>query len=173
MVLAQRSQKAERSTLGVLRRELREAILRDPALLSARFQRYLTVVSVRHAYRLEPIRAQLDAAFDLITDAIESTDAFDDKSLAELRSRIEKEAVSADSLSVLTEAYRLGVADLEQALLRPKEAARVRSVRRALTYLRDHYGEPLSRARVARIAGLGEHSFSRLFAGSEGMTFQS
>jgi AraC-like DNA-binding protein len=172
LVRAERSQHAERSTLGVLRRELREAIVRDPALLSARFQRYLTAVSVRHAYRLEPIRAQLEAAFDLITDAIESTGAFDEKSLTELRHRIEKEAVSADSLSVLSEAYRLGVADVEQALLRPQEAARVRSLRRALTYLRDHYGEPLSRARVARISGLGEHSFSRQFAESEGMTFQ-
>jgi AraC-like DNA-binding protein len=172
VVQADHTPSTNRSLLAVMRRELREAIVRNPALLSARFQRYLAAVSARYAYRLEPVRAQLEAAFDQISDAIEATGTLDAKSLAELRANTEKEAAETDVVSELSEVYRRGVVDLEQALLQPKEAAKVRSLRRCLVYMRDHYGDDLTRAKLAKIAGFAEHSFSRAFAKSEGMTYQ-
>jgi AraC-like DNA-binding protein len=171
-VHAERSPSAARSTLALLRRPVREAVVDNPELLAARFQHYVSAVTLRYAYRLEPVRAQLEAVFDQIADALESTGALDEKGLAELRSETEKAAAETDTLNDLAEVYRRAVLDVEQSLLRPKQAGHARSIRRALTYMRDHYGEEVSRAKVARIAGFAEHTFSRSFVKSEGLTFQ-
>jgi AraC-like DNA-binding protein len=42
-----------------------------------------------------------------------------------------------------------------------------------VAYIRDHFAEDLSRAKVARVAGFAEHYFSRRFAEVEGSTFQT
>src|SRR5262249_7560006 len=144
----------------------------SPGTLSPRFARYVEAVSVRCGYRLEPIRARLESGFDAIAEALTATGALDARSSADLQATIEQEAEVAYTGSALFEVYRRGVADIEHALLDPKAARHDRSFRRALSYIRDHLGDRLTRARVAKVAGFAEHYFSKRFRESEGVTFQ-
>lgn len=172
LVVAEKRPLDTGDSLARMRQELRKSVLEDAALLSPRFQRYLAALSVRYAYRLEPVRAKLQAAFDQLTDALESTGALDEANLNDLRNATEKSASDAETLNDAADVYRRAIADVEQALRHPRDASRVRSLRRATTYIREHYGERLSRAGVARVAGFAEHTFSRHFADSEGISFQ-
>jgi AraC-like DNA-binding protein len=160
------------SPLGFLRHELGRSIRENPSTLSPRFQRYVEAASVHCGYRVDPIRAHLEAGFDAIADAIASTGTLDARSSADLRATVEKEAADADTVGALLEVYRRVVGDIEHALLRPKDACHDRSFRRALTYIRDHLGDRLTRSGVARVAGFAEHYFSKRFRESEGVTFQ-
>ena len=54
---------------------------------------------------------------------------------------------------------------------RPTAARTERGTRSALAFIREHLGEPLSLARVARVAGFAPDYFSRLFKKSEGVPF--
>jgi AraC-like DNA-binding protein len=155
-----------------LRNELGRAIRENPSLLSPRFQRYIEAASVHCGYRLDPIRAQLEAGFDSIVDALAATGALDARSFSDLRATIEREAADSDTVNGLLEIYRRVVSDIEHALLQPKNARHDRSFRRALSYIRDHLGDRLTRAGVARVAGFAEHYFSKRFRESEGVTFQ-
>jgi AraC-like DNA-binding protein len=172
VVKAQQAPDLGASPLGLLRRELGQAIRENPSLLSPRFQRYVEVASVHCGYRLDPIRAHLEAGFDSIADALSASGALDARSFAELQTTIDQEGADADTVGGLLEVYRRVVADVEDALLRPKEARHDRSFRRVLSYIRDHLGERLTRAGVARVAGFAEHYFSKRFRESEGVTFQ-
>jgi AraC-like DNA-binding protein len=160
------------SPLGLLRRELGRAIRENPSALSPRFQRYVEAASVHCGYRVDPIRAHLEAGFDSIAEALSASGTLDARSSADLRATVEQEAADADTVSALHEIYRRVVADIEHALLRPKDARHDRSFRRALSYIRDHIGDRLTRAGVARVAGFAEHYFSKRFRESEGVTFQ-
>jgi AraC family transcriptional regulator len=55
----------------------------------------------------------------------------------------------------------------------PTAARHERSVRRGLAFMREHVGEPLSLASVARIAGFAPDHFSRLFKQAEKTSFEN
>lgn len=61
-------------------------------------------------------------------------------------------------------AYRLGT-----ALLEPPEPDANGSIERARRYLRDHLHEPLSVERLAAVAGLSRHHFTRRFSAAVGL----
>ena len=64
------------------------------------------------------------------------------------------------------------MSDLAEALEHPVAARHDRSLRRALDHIRQHFTEPLSVPRVAKIAGVSPAYFSKLFHRREGTTFE-
>jgi AraC-like DNA-binding protein len=160
------------SPLGELRRELAKVVGATPAMLSARFDRYLEAIAVHCGYGLEPTRAHVEAGFDQIVDALRTTGALDDRSIADLQGTLER-AAQAETVRDLLLAYRRAVSDVEHAVLYPKEARQDRSVRRATAFIREHLSDPLTLPRVARAAGFAPSYFSKLFARSEKTTFQA
>lgn len=171
IVYASRGPRPTQSSLAEQRRHVAAAVGEDPSLLSPRFDRYLEVLLVHCSHRLEPIRAHLESAFDPIVDALRATGSLPERSLADLWHSLERAANDAPTVRDLSAAYRAAIADVESALLRPPEARRERSVGRAITFVRDHLSEPLSVAKVARVAGFAPRYFSKLFARSEKKTF--
>jgi AraC-like DNA-binding protein len=155
-----------------LRRQLAELVRERPGNLSARFDRYLEVVSVQSGYRLEVARAQLEAGFERLAEPFLASGALDEKSFDELCAILERKAEAADTLSELCSAYRDVVRDMDEALQRPVEAHQERSLRRAVSFIRDHISEPLSLSAVARHAGFAPNYFSRLFKRREKVTFE-
>jgi AraC-like DNA-binding protein len=158
------------SALGVLRKQLGQAITEDPSLLSARFQHYVEAAAAHSGYRLEAMRAYLDAGFDEIADALQVTGAMDERSFGEQRAALERDAAETNTVGELSAAYRTTTSDVERALVRPKTSRHDRSVRRAAAFIRDHLAEPLPLAKVARVVGFAPHYFCRLFTETEGMT---
>ncbi len=171
VVLAKRGTGRASSQLGEARRQLVSALGEIPGVLSQRFDRYLEVVAVHAGYRLEPTRAHVEAAFDQLTDALRAAGAIDERSLIDLGRTLERAADTGTVRDLLT-TYRRAIADVEHAILHPRDARQERSLRRAKAFIRDHLGEPLELARVARIAGFAPGYFSRLFAQSERSTFR-
>ena len=55
---------------------------------------------------------------------------------------------------------------------RPVESSQVSGLGGALAFIADHIGEPLTLARVARVAGFAPSYFSALFKRHEGETFE-
>jgi AraC-like DNA-binding protein len=159
------------SQLGEARRQLVSALGETPGVLSQRFDRYLEVVAVHAGYRLEPTRAHVEAAFDHLMDALHAGGAIDERSLEDLRRTLERAADTSTVRDLLT-TYRRAVSDVERAILHPKDARQERSLQRATSFIRDHLGEELKLARVARVAGFAPGYFSRLFARSERSTFR-
>jgi AraC-like DNA-binding protein len=161
------------SSLARLRKELGQALAQSPSLLSPRFQRYIEAAQVHCGYRLEPTRAHLEAGFDQIADALAAGGTMDEKSMGDLRASIERDAAKATTVSELSIGYRRGISEVELALTRPVKARRDQAVQRAIAFTREHLSEPLSLDTVARVAGFAVRHFSKLFAESEKVTFQS
>jgi YesN/AraC family two-component response regulator len=67
--------------------------------------------------------------------------------------------------------YRLFVSDVETAMQSPTPARQERGTRRAADFIREHLGEPLRLAQVARVAGFGPDHFSELFQREHGVSF--
>jgi AraC-like DNA-binding protein len=171
IVHAAQSPRPARSLVGEQRNLVAAAVAESPALLSPRFDRFLEVLLVHCSHRLEPVRAHLEAAFEQVMDALRATGTVHDKNVADLRQTLERAATDAETVRDLSAAFRAAIADVESTLLRPPEARRDRSVRRALDFVRDHLSEPLSVAKVARVAGFAPRYFSKLFVQSEKKTF--
>jgi len=159
------------SQLGEARRQLVSALGQTPGVLSQRFDRYLEVVALHSGYRLEPMRAHLEAGFDQLMDALRAAGNMDERSLGDLRRTLERAADTGTVRDLLT-TYRRAISDVEQAILHPKDARQERSLRRATAFIRDHLGEELKLRRVAKVAGFAPGYFSRLFAESERTTFR-
>jgi AraC-like DNA-binding protein len=159
-------------SLRDLRRQLGELVRERPGNLSARFDRYLEVVSAQSGYRLEVARSQLEAGFERLAEPFLASGALDEKSFDELCNILERRAEAADTVSELCSAYRDVVRDMDEALQRPVEAHQERSLRRAVSFIRDHISEPLSLSAVARHAGFAPNYFSRLFKRREKVTFE-
>jgi len=171
IVYAARAPRTTYSPLSEQRRLVAVAVGESPNLLSPRFDRFLEVLLVHCGHRLEPIRAHLESGFDQVIDALRATGALQEKSLVDLRQSVERAAADPKTVRELLAVYRAAIADIEAALLRPPAARRERSVRRAITFVRDHLSEPLSVAKVARVAGFAPRYFSKLFVESEKKSF--
>lgn len=144
----------------------------NPDALPPRFDHYLEVVADRYASRLEPARAQVEAGFEQIAEALLRSGAIEAKSIAVLRTKLERSAGTVANLRELFALYRTGVRELVDAGRKESAPSRhERGLGRAEAYMREHQGEPLTRAKVARVAGFAESYFSELFHEKQGVTF--
>jgi AraC-like DNA-binding protein len=157
-------------------RELRAKIARvvrdAPKLVAPAFDRYLRAAVVHYGYRIEAIRAHMDAVFDTIIDAARSTGALEERSLLDVEQSLVHAAREAGTVREIASAYDKAIADLSSSLVRPAEGRRNRGLERAVTFVRDHFAESLPLDRVARVAGFAPTYFSRLFVERQGVTFQ-
>jgi AraC-like DNA-binding protein len=172
-VVSEPGSKADRAvSMADLRSELARAVREDSNLLSPRFDRYIEVVAVRTAYRLEPFRMHLEAGFEKVTDVLRASGALDDRSFADMQESLERVARAA-TVREVAEAYRGAVSGLELLMTRPTLARQDRNLRRAIDYMREHLAERLTLARVARIAGFAPGYFSTLLSRTEHATFRN
>jgi AraC-like DNA-binding protein len=156
-------------------RQLRQALLKGiegRRALSSRFEHYIRAVLDHCGYRLEPVRAQLEAGIERLSESLTATGALDEKGFDELWSAMERSAAEETTVSALVERYRLLVADVERAVESPSASRHDRSIERALAFMRDHFSEPIDLTRVARAGGFAPDYFSRLFKARESMTFE-
>jgi AraC-like DNA-binding protein len=157
--------------LRQLRTELGKSIEDRPGKLSPRFDRYIEAVLAHGGYRLEPTRAHLEAGLERLAEPLLAGGFIDQKSFDDLHESMERTAEDARTVMELVASYRRLVSDIESAMQRPTAARTERGTRRALDFIREHSGERLSLARVARVAGFAPDYFSRLFKKSEGVAF--
>jgi AraC-like DNA-binding protein len=162
---------AERG-LREMRRSLSQIVAEPTGVLAPRFDRYLEAVAVHSGYRVEPARAHLEAGLERIAEALTAVGALDAKSALDLYATMDRIAVETATVRELFVGYRRLVADVDLALSRPNAAQKDRSLRRAEEYIKDHMGERLALAKVARIAGFAPTYFSRLFRREKGLTFE-
>jgi two-component system response regulator YesN len=141
-------------------------------LLSARFDRYLESVALHSGYRFEPARVHLEVGLARIAEALVKSGALDERSVVTMSDSLARAADEVRTVSELFAAYRRAVADLSEAVLRPVPARQDRHLQSAVDYIRQHYTEPLSFKKVARVAGFNATYFSELFRKREGMTFE-
>jgi two-component system, response regulator YesN len=158
--------------LGRLRQELGRLVDEKPNLLPARFDRFLEAVAVRCGYRLEPARAHVEAGFERMAEALLDSGALDAKSFSALYAGVERAAARSGTVNELFGIYRRALRDIAEAAEKPVPARQDRSLRRAEDYVRQHYTEPLSLRRVARVAGFAPNYFSMLFRQRQRITFE-
>ena len=79
-MVANRASRRVLSRFGDLRRELARAVGTTPNVLGPRLDRYLEAVTARCGYRLELLRAHVEAGFDQIVEALRMTGAIDESS---------------------------------------------------------------------------------------------
>jgi len=157
--------------LRTLRQKLAESV-GDRRALSSRFEHYAQTVLEHCGYQLEPVRAKLEAGFERLTEPLLATGALDERSFDELWSAVERSVAEEGTVTALLGRYRQLVSDIESAMQNPTGARHDRNVDRALQFMREHLGEPLTLARVARAAGFAPDYFSKLFKQSEAVTFE-
>jgi AraC-like DNA-binding protein len=166
------AERAPSFDLGRARRQLGASIEERPAELGARFERYIELVARNSGHRMDPARAHLEAGFERMTDALLAAGTLDPRSLNDLLQTLERASGESRTLAELAASYRRTVADVIDAVAHPATARRDRSLRRALRYIQEHYTEPLTLARVARVAGFAKNYFSALFKERERTTFE-
>jgi AraC-like DNA-binding protein len=158
--------------LARLRRHLGEIVKQRAPGLPAQFDRYLEAVAQHSGYRLDAARAHAEAGFERMTEALLESGGLDEKSLVEMLRRLERATRGARTIGELFAAYRRTLVDITDAIARPVSARRDRSLRRAMDYVHQHYGEPLSLNAVAHVAGFAPNYFSLLFKRREKLTFE-
>jgi AraC-like DNA-binding protein len=170
--LDERSVRGSASPIGDLREALGAASEERPKALIARFERYIEAVSAYYGYRSEPIRWNLEAGFERAAQSLLRTGALEEKGHRDLFDVLDRSARDATTVRELAAAYRRAITDLVHAAEKPVAAAQDRSLRRAIAFIHQHVSEPLSLARVSRVAGFAPRHFSRLFKLRERMTFE-
>jgi AraC-like DNA-binding protein len=154
-----------------LRRQLAGQVGQRPGDLAARFDRYLEAVAAHTGYRTGAMRAHLDAGFERLTDPLLTAGALGEKSFADMWKTLERSSEAAATAAELLSAYRRAVVDVEAALVDPSHAQQERSLRRAVSFVREHATERLTLAAVARVGGFAPNYFARLFKERERVTF--
>ncbi len=160
------------SWLRHLRDELRRVVQEQPRMLPARFDRFLEVVSLQAGSRVDPARAHLEICFERIADVLLASGILGENGFRAMRDQLDRDVLEARTLRELFAAYRRAVADLSAAVERPVPARQDSSLRVALDYVHQHYGEPLRREKVARMAGFTGPYFSQLFRKKQRKTFE-
>jgi AraC-like DNA-binding protein len=162
---------AATSSLRELRAELGR-VEEQPALLAARFERYLEAVSLHCGHRMESAIAHLEVGFEDVAASLLDAGLVEAKSFTSMRDALRRAAAGARSMNEVFAAYRRAFADVSEAVARPVPARRERSLQRAVEYIRRHFTDPLRIAEVARVAGFTRSHFSRLFIEREGMSYE-
>jgi YesN/AraC family two-component response regulator len=158
-------------TLGSLRHELVRQIREKPKALPARFDRFVEAVMVHAAHRVELVRVHLETTLEQLGEAALESGTLDPKGLESARQSLESTLSRAHNLAEVAAAYRRAALDLAVAAERPAPAHQERSLQRAEEYMREHFAEPLTLRRVARIAGFAPAYFSHLFHERHSRTF--
>jgi AraC-like DNA-binding protein len=160
------------ASLRAMRFELGRRAEQGADSLGARFDHYAEVVRAESGYRLEVVRTNLQAGFEIVALRLADQGLLDSKSLAALSQGLEQGLEKARTINDLTTLYRRAVSDLIEAVQRPGPAQRERSLHRALDYIHRHFAEALSFAEVAKEAGFAPNYFSHLFKRRQGVTFE-
>jgi AraC-like DNA-binding protein len=168
--LAQDSVEPSGRTLTQLRTGLASGLEERPDLVLARFERYVEAVLAHAGYQAESIRTHLEVGVERLAEPWLASGALDPKDFEELRAPVAK--ASVESVTQLVATYRAVVAHLERAVQNPTVARQGRSVERALEFMRQHLGEPLSLPQVAKIARFAPSHFARLLRREQGMPFE-
>jgi AraC-like DNA-binding protein len=156
-------------------RKLRQQLatgLGNPQALSARFEHYTQTVLQHCGYRLDPVYAKLEAGLERLSEPLLGSGLLDEKSFDEISAGLERSLARDITVAALVERYREAMSDIESAIATPAAARRGHSMRRALKFMREHLGEPLSLAGVARIAGFAPNRFSKLFKQTYKTTYE-
>jgi AraC-like DNA-binding protein len=172
LVVAESSSAPRLPTLWSLRDELAKAAHEHPGRLSPMFDRYVEAVSALSGQRLDSARAELQIGVERVTDALLHSGALDPRGATSIRTKLDRAAAEAGTLVDLLAAYRAAFADLAGAAARPAAARQTRGLRGALDYIHQHYSEPMSLEKVAKVSGFARTYFSELFKERQGKTFQ-
>ena len=172
LVISPASTKRSPLSLRHLRQELGKVGEERSTLLTARFDRYLEAVAMHCRYRVDPARGHLEAGFERMAEPLVARGTLDERSFRALCETLDRAAEGARTLSELLAVYRRAALDLSEAVQKPVQAQRDRSLRGALEYIHRHYRERLSREKVARVAGFAPSYFSVLFSEREKTTFE-
>jgi AraC-like DNA-binding protein len=164
----QRERSAE--ILRELRAQIGHSLTERPSLLMPRFDRYIEAVLAHSGYRLDRARAELDAGLERLIEPLLAAGFLDRKSYSEMFASMEGRSESARTVSELVAACRALVTDIKNAMTDRTGAHQDRGTRRAIAFMKEHSGEPLSMGQVARVAGFGPDHFCRLFKRDEGIT---
>ncbi|HEV8245306.1 MAG TPA: helix-turn-helix domain-containing protein [Polyangiaceae bacterium] len=159
-------------SLRHLRQELDRIPGERPELLPACFDRYIEAVGAQLGFRIEPTQAHLELGFERMADSLQKSGMLDEKELRAAAESLARAAAASTTVSDLFAAYRRVVLDVVEAVAKPVPARRDRSLRVAIDFIQQHYTEPLSAGRVARVAGFTRTYFSKLFKEREQMTFE-
>jgi AraC-like DNA-binding protein len=157
-------------TLMQLRSGMAAGLEERPDLLAPRFERYIEAVLAHWGYQPEAIGAHLEAGLGRLAEPWLASGALDPKDFEELCAPVAK--AGAESVTGIVAAYRGVVAHLERAVESPTVARQSRSVERALVFMREHLGEPLTLPQVAKIARFAPSHFARLLRREQGMAFE-
>jgi AraC-like DNA-binding protein len=158
--------------LHSLRRELGALTEENPRSLPARFDRYLERVALHYGYRVDAVRAHLEAGFERVADGVRARGVLGDRSDLDLFDELERASREARSMQELFAAYRRATSEMSRLAAQPATVRRDRSLQRALRFIQEHYAQRLSLARVARAAGFAPNYFSQLFKRKERVTFE-
>jgi len=161
-----------RKDLRKLRMNLAQSVGERPNRLFPRFDQYVEAVLLHFGYRLEPIRAELDAGLERLAQPLLATGSLDEKSFDDLCERMESAAEGVSTVTGLVSLYRNVISDIRSAIESPTNARQDRGTRRALVFMREHSSDAITLSQVARAAGFAPDYFSRLFHRTEGVTFE-
>ena len=157
-----------RKDLRKLRMNLAESVGERPNRLFPRFDQYVEAVLLHFGYRLEPIRAELDAGLERLAQPLLATGSLDEKSFDDLCERMESAAEGVTTVTGLVSLYRNVISDIRSAIESPTHARQDRGTRRALAFMREHSSDAITLSQVARAAGFAPDYFSSYFAAPKG-----
>jgi AraC-like DNA-binding protein len=169
LVHASPSSSLGRSPLRELRLQLAAARTEPPGTLPSRFEQYLQAAAVHSGYRLEALRTHLEVGFDHAAESLVANGSVSEKAYYDAAQALELAARKAASAADLFADYRRAIADLVELSAHPTRASQDRNLRRALAFVHQHLGEPLTLPQIARVAGYAPGHFSQLFQRREGM----
>jgi AraC-like DNA-binding protein len=167
---ASERQSSSGEVLRELRTEIGESIKARATLLSPRFDRYIEAVLAHVGYRIERAHGELSAGLERVTEPLLAAGLIQRRSYSEMFALMEERAEAAHTVDELVTCYRTHVAELQAALTDPALARQERGTQRAVTFMNERYGEPLTMVKLARVAGFAPDYFSRLFKRDQGIT---
>jgi AraC-like DNA-binding protein len=171
-VHAEREPSLAGSPVRLLRRSLGEILPGEPAALVARFERYAEAVRVHSGYRLDAMRAGLDAGFERAAEALLGAGLLDERTYTETCAALDRTAGGAATTGDLFAAYRRAMLYLSDTSSHPHRGAHDQGLRRAVLHVRRYFAAPLRLSHVARVAGLSPSYFAQRWRAKEGMTFR-
>ncbi|HEV8248319.1 MAG TPA: helix-turn-helix domain-containing protein [Polyangiaceae bacterium] len=160
------------SLVRQLRTELSVAAKVQPRTLPSAFEQYIEAVRLEAGYRIDLVRAHLEAGFDHAAEALLVTGALGPKDYQAMCNDLDRAARDSVTVKDLVAAYRASISELAELAEQPVHASQSRSLRRAMTFVEQHFAEPLTVRQVARISGFAPAYFGQLFKQRERTTFQ-